>query len=94
MSIRSLNISWISLNLLYNVANNTAMDNSAIYYDNSKVVTFHNAFFSKLQFNVSLLSTAIRARRNSEICKFENVYHGIGSTLYTKDSEATFCALF
>ena len=87
---RSSNISWIFLNLMYNEANKRTADGSAIYFENSKIVTFCNATFSKLQFNV--YSRAIGARSSSiafESCKFENGRHYTGGTIHIEDSNAT-----
>ena len=66
---------------------------SAIYFDNSKVVTFCNASFSKFfQFDV-VFSRAIQAKSSSivfESCKFVNGYHYSAGTVYFGDSNATF----
>ena len=81
-----------SLNLIFNETNGTT-NNSAIHFENSDLVTFLNASFSKYYCELDIFSRAILVVSSSiifESCKFENGYHSTGGTLYIEESNVTF----
>ena len=85
----SSKISWISLNLIFNLTNNY----SALQIENSKFVSFSNSSFIKLHHKYFFKSGAFKIRSNSSIvfenCKFENGYHIIGGALNIEGSNVT-----
>ena len=81
-----------SLNVIFNETNKTA-NNSAISFENSKLVTFSNVSFYKFYCELDFYSRAILIVGSSiafESCKFENGYHSEGGTLRIEDSNVTF----
>ena len=86
----SSKISWISLNLFFNLTHN----NSAVQIENSKFVSFSNSSFKKLHHKDFLNSRAFKTRSSSSIvfenCKFENGYHLNGGALNIEGSNVTF----
>ena len=90
--MKSFKLFFTSLNLIFNETKKIA-NNSAIQFENSKVVTFSNASFIELCCELNYYSGAIIVMATSiifESCKFENGYRSKGGTLYIEDSNVTF----
>ena len=88
----SSNISWISLNLIFNETN-VRTNNSAVLFENSQVVTFSNTSFLRLHHRYIYYSRAVSAMSSSivfESCKFENGHHSKGGIIHIEDCNVTF----
>ena len=87
----SSNISWMSIILTLNGANET-MRNSALLFENSEAVIISNATFSKIQLHsysgaVQAIGTFIVFKS----CKFENLNDSKGGIIYVNNSNVNFC---
>ena len=89
---KSFKLFFTSLTLIFNETKKIA-NNSAIHFENSKVVIFSNVSFIKFCCELNYYYRAIIVMGTSvifESCKFENGYHSKGGALYIEDSNVTF----